>query len=235
MCLNSSGRQLIRRLTFLLRWNMQTKRVRNALLSCGEDITLMIPDREKERVCKIKAARSRKALEILISVGATKSYLPLRSLSPYSFAHVIFLSPICFLSLSFSFSMYVLPFSQIFYCVTTVVWFPTACTISWGSWPHFSSEIANAGSDSIRNRKRCIFKKIDRHLNCIRNKVRVNYILYWSLYSASLINILIIFFILPTNIPLLWNHITIIFNKKFKSVKLKSFATFHLYFMIIIW
>lgn len=135
---------------------MQTKRVCNALLSCGEDITLMIPDREKERVCKTKAARSRKALEILISVGATKSYLLLRSLSSYSFTrlpHVIFLLPICPLSLSFSFSMYVLPLSQIFYCVTTVVWFPTACTISRGSRPHFSPEIANATSDSIKNRK----------------------------------------------------------------------------------
>lgn len=124
---------------------MQTKRVCNALLSNGEDITLMILDREKERVRKIKAARSRKALEILISVGATKSYLPLRSLSPFSFTclpRVVFFLPICFPTLLLFLNIYVS--TQIFYCVTTVVWFRTACTISRGSRLYFSPAITNA-------------------------------------------------------------------------------------------
>lgn len=134
------------------------------MLSYGEDITLMIPNREKERVRKIKATKSRKALEILISVGATKSYLLLRSLPPFSFTRlprVVFFLSICFLSLPLSFSTYMFPLSQILYCVTTVVWFSTACTISRDSQPHFSLEIANAGmcSDSIRNTKR-MFKNI---------------------------------------------------------------------------
>jgi len=75
----------------------------------------MILDREKERVCKIKAAKSRKALEILIFVGATKSYLPLRSLTlSYSFTrlpHIIFFLPICFLSLLLFLDIYASTFS----------------------------------------------------------------------------------------------------------------------------
>lgn len=95
---------------------MQTKRVRNALLSYGEDIPLMILDRGKERVRKIKAARSRIPLEILISVGATKSYLPLRSLAPFSFTclpHVVFFLPICFLSLLRFLDIYVSTLSNL--------------------------------------------------------------------------------------------------------------------------
>lgn len=153
---------------------MQTKRVCNALLSCGEDITLMIPDREKERVCKTKAARSRKARDTDIrwrhEVVSTPSFALLLLL--YSPSSCYF--PFAYLS---SFSLF------LDVCASTLsdLLLRYHCSlISYSMYNQSGQPNSLFTGDSKRyqrfnQKQKNVCLKIDKHLNCNRNKVRVNY------------------------------------------------------------